>query len=507
MKKKKVVLGVILSYMSQFVQIVTALIYTPFMMRTLGKSEYGLYQLVASVVSYLSLFNLGFGSSYIRFYFKRKDSENKNAVAELNGMYMTIFGVLAMLCLICGEILIQNITWVFGDGLNVSEYNTARVLMQLMVVNITITFPMSVFNSYITAHEEFVIQKGIVLLGDICNPFLCILLLLTGYGSVSLIIVSLGINIIKFITVCFVSLKRLHMKFSFHNFNFFELKEMWIFTFFIFLNEIINQVNWNVDKFLLGRFSGTGEVAVYGAASQFNTLYMAISTAISNVFAPRVNQMVSESDDNKKLTELFTKVGRLQFMVVFLVLSGFIIFGRKFISLWAGKGYEGAYAIVITLLLPVTIPLIQNIGIEIQRAKNMHKTRSVVYFFGALANIIISIPLIQSYGGFGAAIGTCITMVMGNVLFMNWYYHFRIGLDIKFFWRKLVSFIPVIALCGCVGVLLHYVLDFNKLYWYLSGIFIYVLLYLVMLFLFVFTKEEKQKVLKRFGKERYGHGN
>ena len=60
--------GVVLSYAGELVKILVSLIYTPIMLRLLGQSEYGLYQLVYSVVSYLSLLSLGFGSSYLRFY-------------------------------------------------------------------------------------------------------------------------------------------------------------------------------------------------------------------------------------------------------------------------------------------------------------------------------------------------------------------------------------------------------------------------------------------------------
>mgnify|MGYP002663486490 CR=1 FL=1 len=83
--------GVILSYVGQLVQIIIGVIYTPIMLRLLGQSEYGLYQLVYSVVSYLSLLSLGFGSSYLRFYSRYKAQEDEEGVAKLNGMFMIIF--------------------------------------------------------------------------------------------------------------------------------------------------------------------------------------------------------------------------------------------------------------------------------------------------------------------------------------------------------------------------------------------------------------------------------
>lgn len=73
-------IGAILSYMQMFLGGVITLLYTPFMIRALGQSEYGLYTVAASVVSYLSLFNLGFSSSYIRYYSKYKANRDEEGI-------------------------------------------------------------------------------------------------------------------------------------------------------------------------------------------------------------------------------------------------------------------------------------------------------------------------------------------------------------------------------------------------------------------------------------------
>lgn len=57
--------GAVLNYVIVCLNIVTGLLYTPFMLRCLGQNEYGLYSLVASVIAYLTLLDLGFGSEYI----------------------------------------------------------------------------------------------------------------------------------------------------------------------------------------------------------------------------------------------------------------------------------------------------------------------------------------------------------------------------------------------------------------------------------------------------------
>lgn len=446
--------GVILSYLGEIVKILVNLAYTPIMLRLLGQSEYGLYQLVYSVVSYLSLLSLGFGSSYLRFYSRYRAEKDDYGVAKLNGMFMTIFCVISLICIFSGAIMIKNIRTIFGTGLTDAEYSTAKVLMGLLIINLAITFPNSVFNCSITAHEKFLFQKLLILLQNLFSPFLTLPLLILGYGSIGMVSVTTFLTFALFLTNAFYCFKKLRIHFCFHGFKMGLLKEMWFFTFFIFLNQIIDQINWSVDKFLLGRLAGTTAVAVYGVGGQINTMYQSFSTSISNVFVPKVNRIVAETNDNNELTKLFTKVGRIQFMVIILILSGFLFFGRPFVSIWAGDGYDASYSVALLLIIPVTIPLIQNLGIEIQRAKNMHKARSVIYMMIAIANVFISIPLIKIMGPAGAALGTAISLIVGNIFFMNWYYQKRIGLDMIYFWKQILSFIPALIVPCIVGVLL-----------------------------------------------------
>ena len=231
-----------------------------------------------------------------------------------------------------------------------------------------------------------------------------------------------------------------------------------VFSFFIFLNSVIDQINWNVDKFLLGMYKGTKTVAVYDVAAQINSFFINISTVVSSVFIPRVNRISVEENSNEKFTDLFIKVGRIQFFVVFLFISGFVIFGKFFITTWAGSGYEESYYVLIILILSISIPLIQNLGIEILRAINMQVFRSVVYFIIAIGNVILSIYLCKIYGAIGAAMGTAFSLIIGNVFIMNIYYQKKVKLNIIAFWKNIGKIIP-----SCVPALLLGTL-INKVY-------------------------------------------
>lgn len=489
-------IGILLSYISIAIKILTSLLYTPIMLRLLGQSEFGLYQLVHSVVAYLSLLNLGFSASYVRFFSKYKADNRENEIASLNGMFLTIFLIISGIAIVCGTLMTFNIRALFSTGLTEVEYETARILMILMVFNLALTFPNSVFTSITSAYERFFFQRLLLVLNNLLNPFLTLPLLLLGYGSISMVLVTTIITIAHLITNIWFVLFKLNVKFKFKNFEVSLFKDIWGFTFFIFLNQIIDQINWSVDRFLLGRMLGTVAVAIYSLGAQINTMYLLLSTSVSSVFIPQVNKIVAESDDNQQLSILFTKTGRVQFIILGLFLTAFVFLGQSFMRFWAGKGYEDSYYVTLWLIVPVTIPLIQNLGIEIQRAKNKHRARSVVYFCIAILNIFLSIFLIKLYGPIGAAMGTAISLIMGNILFMNWYYYKHIGLDIPYFCKSITSFLPAFVLPVIMGLIIMNTVVIDSILQFIFWGLIYSLIFCISMWFFGMNQSEKDVILE-----------
>lgn len=445
--------GVILTYLTQVINLVSGLVYTPIMLRLLGQSEYGLYQLVSSVVSYLGLLSFGFSSSYLRFYSRFRADDDEDGVKGLNGLFMATFLTIALVSVACGTVLVANIRLVFADGLTEAEYPKATILMALMVVNLALSFPNSVFTCWTSAQERFVFQRSLNFLGALLSPLVTLPLLILGYGSVAMVVVSTSITIASLAANAWFCLMKLGMRFRFHGLDWGLFREIFAFTFFIFLNQIIDQVNWSVDRFLLGRMRGTAAVAIYAVGTHINSIYSSLSTAISSVFSPQVNRIVAEGseDADEELTDVMIKVGRVQFLVLALILTGFAFLGYPFMLLWGGEGYGESYVVAMTVMTPMIVPLIQNIGIEIQRAKNRHQVRSVVYACIAVLNVAASIPLIRAFGPVGGAIGTALALILGNVLFMNWYYAYGLGVDIARFWGSLARMLPGLVVPCVLG--------------------------------------------------------
>lgn len=493
MKVDQKKMGVLLSYASLVVTVVTGLLYTPIMLRILGQNEYGLYQLVSSVVAYLSLLNLGLTGSYIRFYTKEKYEGDVDGEAKLNGMFLLVFLAISVIATIIGAILLFNIH-ILGDKYSAEEYRTATFLMVFMLVNIIISFPNGLFAAYMSANERFVFPRAIMIVTNIAIPVINVPVLYWGYGSRGLVVISTFMAVICFLMNIAYCIVKLHMQFCFHGFRGGLLKELMGFTFFIFLSDIVDQLNTNVDKFLLGRILGPVSVAIYSVGFNLKTYYTQISWAIPEVFVPQFNRMVEEKKD-RELSEMFIKVGRVSNLVLAPVILGFILYGKEFISLWAGTDYHEAYYVTVILMLTAYVPSIQSIGVNIQNAMNKHKVRSWVYFAIAVVNVIVSIQLIPHFGVIGTSLGTLFATILGHIIFMNVYYHREIGLNIFAFWKAIFRFVPALAVSAAGGVLIGKVLA-GRGWFYLGGrIVLFMLLYFASMWYLGMDQDEKELVL------------
>lgn len=504
-KINQVKAGAVLSYLQIILRIVIGIVYTPIMIRLLGKSEYGLYNTVSSTIAMLSILSLGFNSSYIRYYAKYNKNNDKESIAKLNGLFLIIFLIMGAVAFICGITLSFNLNYVFGNGLTPTERETAKILMLLLTVNISLSFPMSVFSTIISAHERFVFLKLLAIINSIASPLSTLVLLFTGYGAIGLVAVTVGLSFIFDGIYLFYVFSVLKDKFVFRGFEKGLFKSLFVYTAFIAIGLIVDQINWNMDKFLLGRFKGTEAVAVYSVGYSLYNYYLMISVAISGVFTPRIHKIINETKDDHglqrtKLTELFVKVGRIQFLILGLIASGVVFFGKPFISFWAGNGYDEAYYVALLLILPASIALIQNLGIEIQRAQNKHQFRSIVYLVMAIINLCLSIVLCQKYGAIGAAIGTAIALILANGLIINIYYQNRCNLNIICFWKNILKMCLGLIMPAIFGTVINYCFNLYDMWSLLLFIACYSIVYCVSVWLFAMNNYERNLIKIAFRK-------
>ncbi len=495
--------GVVLNYVVIFLNTIVGLLYTPYMLRMMGQSEYGLYSLVASVIAYLTVLDLGFGNAIVRYTAKFRAEKKTEEQYEMFGMFFLLYLVIGIIAFGIGLGLYFNVDTLFGNTMTAVELGRARIMMLLLVANLAFTFPMSIWGSVIQAYEDFVFQKSLNIFRIILNTAVMICLLHFGYKAVAMVVVQTIFNVLTLV-VNFIYCRRklnIHIYFRFKHFHWGFLKEVAIYSFWIFLNAIMDRVYWSTGQFVLGAMVGTAAVAVFAIAIQLEGMYMQFSTAISSVFLPKVTAMVATNRSRKEISDLFIRTGRIQYIVLAYILSGFIIFGRQFIELWAGAGYTDAYIISLLFFIPLTVPLIQNLGITILQARNEMKFRSVLYIIIALVSLAMQIVLTRFFGGIGCAMGVSGALVVGQILIMNVYYRRRQDLDIKTFWKEIckMSIIPIVLIFSSMLVIRHFfALDsWGKL---ILGIAAFSLVYIPLFFRFSMTDDERNLFISMFHK-------
>ena len=447
--------GTILSYLHIFLSNTISIIYTPYMLRLMGQSEYGLFGTANSFISYLSLLSFGIAGAYIRFNTRCRTAGDREEEKRLNGMFLTVFSVLAGLVLVGGLLCTALAEELVEETFTSAELLKLRIIMLLLTANMVISFLFNVVMMALQAYEKYIVLRTVSLVTGIITPVVNIIALHAGGRAVTLSVLSLVISILTYLFYLFYARRSIKLEISFKGFRKDVLKEIFVFSGFLFLNTITDQITFSTDSIILSAVHGTSVVAVYTVGANFKNYFQQFSSSISGVFAPKVNLMVAHHQGTDVLTEVFTRIGRIQFYIVSLVLIGYLSIGRDFVRLWAGEDYSDAFYIGLLLMLAVFVPAFQNIGLEIQKAMNMHKARSVVYFLVALVNIILTIPFSRWWGGIGAALATTICWFFGSVIWMNWYYHRRIGLDMPAFWKSIAGMLPGFLPACLVGFLIN----------------------------------------------------
>lgn len=494
MAKSQLRIGAVLSYINMAIGTLIPMFYTPIMLDLLGQSEYGLYKLSSSVTSYLSLISFGIGSAMVRYFTKYRTEGDKLGEENIFGLFNVIFMIISGLTLAAGIVVTFFLEPIYGGSLT-SDGQIFRLKVLVLVLSATtaLNFLCSPYTSVVTSHERFLFLQIINILTTVMAPIINLIALFMGFKSIGLAVSSFGLTIIVRLVYIFYVHKSIGMKPRYNNMPKYLVKEILIFSFWIFVANIVNQLYNTTDTLIIGAIPAlaTIGVAIYNVGITFNSMMSSFTIGIQSVLSPKVNTMVFSGKNNTEITDLMIRIGRLQCYIVSIVCTGFIAFGQPFIRLWAGEGYEEAYWVAIATMIPASIPLIQNIALSTIIAQNKHRFRSLTYLFIAIVNVVGTILCVNSFGIIGAAVVTGVATIIGQGLIMNWYYWKKIGLEIPRFWKSVwhMYLIPI-ALCAITLIVSNY-LSFDSWLIMFAGIIIYTVVFALLNWFIVMNDYEK----------------
>lgn len=502
MPRNELKYGVYLSYISLFVTNISNLILTPFIIKSLGDSQYGLYMLIGAFVGYIAVLDFGLGNTIVRFVAKYRAENDKKS--EENFLFSTflIYTAISVVVLLIGTVIYFNLTMIFGDSLTKNEIEQGKVMFIILVINLALTLPMKSFTGIMTAYERFILPRSMAVIRTLIRMVAIFILLSMGYQAVAIVVIDAVLNILMLTINMLYVFFNLKVRIRLHFFDRKIFKQIFSYSSLIFISVVVDQIYWRIGHLILGIVSTTAEVAVFAIGIMFGQYFITFSTAISGVFLPRITAMVVKDATGEDLTDMLIKTGRLQFIVLGLVLGGFVLLGKNFVFLWTGPNYYVSWVIGLIVMIPLFLVLTQTIGISILQAKNMHGFRAFTYLAIAIINTFISIYLARAFGAVGAAVGTSLSLILGNIIAMNLYYHFKVKLNIPRFFKELFQglFLSILVSLG-VGFLLLFIPGDSWMRFVIQGT-LFTAIYLVVLWHFGMNDYERTLFKNEFAKVR-----
>lgn len=447
MKRNGAKVGAVLSYILILLNTAYGLIVTPFILKQVGSADYGVYRTVASMSASLAVLDLGFSGTVQRFVAKLNAEKNSRKISEYLGMALIqTFTVLGVFALVGSGIYFFAIDPVYSAKFTPDELRLAKQLYWILLANIGLTFFDNVLFGVIAGHNEFGFSNGVKLLLLVAKTAAIYILLPIFHSVIAVVAVQAVMTALTLAAYWLFVRRKLRIRVVFHQWDKALFKESFGYTLLLFAQSVVIQFNGNVDNVVIGAVKGTEMVTVYSFAITIYNMYEQLSFSISGVMLPTVTNRIHDGATSRDLENLVIRVGKIQFMLLGAILCGFAVLGKEFFALWLGAGFEDCYLLALILMIPVTVPLIQNVCISILRARNLMGFRTVSLLYATAVNVVVTVVGTILYGYFAAAIGTALSTVIGSIVSMNIYYKRKLGMNVlRMFFLTMKDAVPALV--------------------------------------------------------------
>lgn len=407
--------GAILSYLSIALNIVAGLVYTPWMINQIGKSQYGLYTLANSVIT-LFLVDFGLGAAtgrYLSKYHAEGDEEKaSNFLGAIYKLYLIIDAII-FVALFIFFFLLDSVY----VNLTLKEMQQFKVVYIIASTFAICNFPFITQNGILTANEKFIPLKLADIIYRVLLVGFTIAALLLEYGLYALVsvhaIAGLSVVLFKFIVLKKGVATRANWKYFDKNLY----KEIFSFSIWVTITSLAQRLVFNITPTVLGITSGAEAIAIFGVVATIEGYTYTITTAINGMFMPKISKSyVLENDEDelasKHLNPLFINVGRFQYALNGLIIVGFALLGCEFLTLWMGEGFSEAYYGVLLVIIPGLFFNALQIANTALIVRKKVKLQAIINIIAGVTNILLSFGL--SY--FIGVLGSCISIFIAYMV-------------------------------------------------------------------------------------------
>lgn len=390
----------------------TAFILVPVTFRKLGQEDYGIFVFMISLLSFSSVLYLGFGTTIIKYVADYTASGKYEAAARLTG---TLFGVylgLGALTLLVAAIIAIILPGIID--LPPGREWMYRAAVMVVGLQLALAFPFNVYGGILIGMQRYAVINVARIVATLAN-FAAILLTPSAYASVlvfaAFFLLSGMIENVAY--YCSVRRSFPDLKVSLRNWDIAGLRHLFGFSVSSLLVLIADKLVELTDTLVVGLFLGPAAVALYSIPQRLIQYAQLLVLKASEVFLPRISHLHAEGDE-VRITHHWISGYRWVLAIYMPICLVFIFYGDVFQVLWMGENFREMHFVLIVLTLSYLLHM--PLSAAFLLATGNHHLASRVKVAGAIANLVLSMILVQWIGMLGVAAATAIPGLLGAVV-------------------------------------------------------------------------------------------
>lgn len=487
-------IGIAISYIYTFLNMVCSLIMSSFLLRMLGDTEYGLYQTVSAFATYLVMLEFGTGTVMSRNISlcrsKGEEEKLKNNISTL--WYTTLF--LSVVILLVSVVFFLNIGNIYKNTMTPEQVEYAQEIFIVMTAYLIFSFFTHTFNGVLLGMEHYTFANTMNIIKILSRSLLLVAVVTFKPYAMSIVLIDLLVSAMVFVVTFASCKKKYNIKLKFKYFDKSILVESLPLCLALLLQAVINQANSSVGKFIIGIKMTLESVALYSVVQYIYTLISTVTTIPITMFLPQVARDISSGLKEKELTRTLVAPCRLVVMIGGTLLFGFFAIGKQFITIFYGASKQSAWGYALLIAIPMFINMTNGVIINVLDVTNKRLARSLSLAGTTLLNIVITLILIPKYGILGVAIGTATSLILGNILVMNIYYKKSLKLNVIWlYYQAYKGLLPYQIFSGVIAYFIAGLIDNLYISFFVGG-FLYVFLVFFFIYFWGLNELEKNKI-------------
>lgn len=489
--------GIVLSYVNTFLNMVCGLFLSAYLVRMLGDTDYGVYKTVSSFVNYLVLLEFGTGAVMTRNLSScRAKNDSRETIQKNVSTIWSITNVLSIVIALVSIIFYLSFSGIYANSLTAQQIVEGKQIFIFVTLYLLVSFFSSTLNGVAMGFEEYTLNAKVSLIRILSRTALLVALIACFKKAIIIAMVDAGLGLLISVFLFAYCRKKYSVKFPFFKLDKTVFKTALPLCVAIFLQAIVNQANSTVATFITGIKLSPEMVTLYSIGLYIYSLFSSLTTLPISMYAPQIVKDVTNGVEGRDLLNKMIQPSRFIVLLGGVILFGFVAVGRQFISIVYGEKYWLAWVIAIIIMAPMFFNMTTGLLVNVLDATNKRMARSLILTITTVINILLTIFLIDVWGVIGAALSTGICTLAGQVILMNVYYVKALKIDVFYlYYRSFKGILLYQMLASAVAFCVAYFIPNVYLAFVVGGITFVALLGIGYL-CFGANQEEKQFIDK-----------